>query len=169
MLVGKTFVIEPDLFLHYPRNRAFVAGETDRPTSFAWLWVAVGVSAIVDCGLLLLGLGVLPVQLPESIREMQWIFLVMGVLGIPATIFMARLFGQIQGQGQLIEGRVTVADVRPSPSRPNRKIQYIKIEFPTPSGGREAAVIMRAASYPLPKVGTQAAILYAGPNRFRVL
>jgi hypothetical protein len=169
MLVGKTFVIEPDIFLHYPRNRAFVAGETDRPASFVWLWVAVGVSAIIDCGLLLLGLGVLPIELPESIRELQWIFLVIGVLGIPATIFLARLFSQMQGQGQLIEGRVTVADVRSSPSRPNQNIQYIKIEFPTPDGSREAAVIMRAASYPLPKVGAQAAILYAGPNRLRVL
>jgi len=169
MLVGKTFVIEPDIFLAYPRNRAFVAGEKERPESFVWLWLAVGVSAIVDCALLLLGLGVLPIQLPESIREMQWLFLIFGVIGIPATMFMSRLFGQIQGQGQLIEGRVTVADVRPNPSRPGRRIQYIQIEFPTSDGGREAAVVMRSLSYPLPKVGAQAAVLYAGRNRVRVL
>jgi len=169
MFVGKTFVIESDMYLYDPRNRAFVAGEAERPASFAWLWLAVGMSAIVDFALLILGLGVLPIELPESIREMQWVFLVMGVIGIPATIFMARLFGQIQGQGQLIEGRVTVAEVRPRPSRSDRRIHYVKIEFPTPDGGREVAVVMRSLNYPLPKVGAQAAVLYAGRDRFRVL
>lgn len=168
MLVGKSFVVEPDIFLRYPRNRPFVAGEQERPYSFRWLWLAVGISAVIDCVLLLLGLGVLPVELPESLQEMQWLFLVFGIIGIVGTIFMVGIFSRLQN-GQLLEGRVTEADVRPSPSRPSQNVQYIKIEFRNPDGQMEATVITRPLSYELPKVGTQAAVMYGGKNRVQVL
>jgi hypothetical protein len=169
MIVGRTLVIEPDIYLRNPSNRAYIAGEADRPASFGPLWFVVGVSAVIDLGLLLVGLGVLPFELPKSLRELQWLFVLMGVLGIIGTAVMARMFGQIQTKGQLIEGRVTAADVRPSPSRPNRRIQYIKIEFLNPNGENEAAVVTRSLQYTLPKVGAQAAVLYAGRNRVQVL
>jgi hypothetical protein len=171
MIVGRTFVIEPDIYLRNPSNRAYIAGEAERPSSFSVLWLTVGVGAVVDLGLLLMGLGVLPIELPESLRELQWLFVGMGVLGIIGTVFMARLFGQMQSQGQLIEAHVTIADLRPSPSRPDRRIQFIQIEFHNPNGEIEAAVVTRPArgGLNLPRVGTQAAVLYAGRNRVQVL
>jgi hypothetical protein len=171
MLVGKTFVIESGIYLRNPSNRAYIAGEAERPASFKVLWLVAGVSAVIDLGLLLVGLGVLPIELPESVREMQWLLVGMGVLGIIGTVFMARMFGQMQTQGQLIEARVTIADVRPSPSRPDRRIQFIQIEFHNPNGEIEAAVVKRPArgGLNLPRVGAQAAVLYAGRNRVQVL
>jgi hypothetical protein len=169
MLVGRNFVIEPDIYLRNPNNRAYIAGEADRPASFGPLWFVVGVSAVIDLGLLLLGLGVLPIELPESLHEMRWLFVGVGVLGIIGTAVMARMFGQMQTKGKLIEARVTVADVRPSPSRPDQRVQFIQIEFHNSDGEIEAAVVSRSLSYTLPRVGAQAAVLYVGRNRVQVL
>jgi hypothetical protein len=171
MLVGKTFVIKPDIYLRNPNNRAYIAGEAERPASFKVLWFVAGVSAVIDLGLLLLGLGVLPIELPEGLRDLQWLFVGLGVLGIVGTVVMARLFGQMQTQGQLIEARVTIADVRASPSRADRRIQFIQIEFHNPNGEVEAAVVRRPArgGLNLPRVGAQAAVLYGGRNRVQVL
>jgi hypothetical protein len=169
MIVGRTFVIEPDIYLRNPKNRAYIAGESERSSSFKLLWFAVFVSAVLDLGLLLLGLGVLPIELPQGLRELQWLFVLMGVLGIIGTVVMARIFEQMQNKGQLIEARVTISELRPSPSRPDQRIQFIQIEFLNPDGEIEAAVVTRSLQYTLPKVGAQAAVLYAGRNRVQVL
>jgi hypothetical protein len=81
------------------------------------------------------------------------------------------MFSKIQNQGRLLEGRVVIADIRPSPSRPDRSVQHIQIDFKTPEGNTEAIVVRRPAQSEkgLPRVGAQAAILYAGPNRAQVM
>ncbi|MBZ0288887.1 MAG: hypothetical protein K8I30_14820 [Anaerolineae bacterium] len=171
MLVGKSFVVQPDIYLRHERNRAFVMGEAARPAAFGPLWLAVGISAIIDIAAILIGLNVLPLELPESLIPMRPWLLLIGVIGIPGTIFLGWMFSKIQNQGTLLEGRVVIADIRPSPSRPNRNVQHIQIDFKTPDGKTEALVIRRPpqGGAGLPRVGAQAAVLYAGPNRFQVM
>jgi hypothetical protein len=171
MLVGKNFVVEPDIYLRYVSNRAFVMGEAARPASFNALWLIVGISLIIDISILLIGLNVFPIELPESLVPMRPWFLLIGILGIPATIFLGWMFSKIQNQGTLLEGRVVIADIRPSPSRTYQNIQHIQIDFKTPEGKTEALVVQRPPQdgAGLPRVGAQAAVLYAGPNRFQVM
>jgi hypothetical protein len=73
--------------------------------------------------------------------------------------------------GLLIEGRIVEASIRPHHSRPNRKIQHITVEYEDPQGQKQVAVRLRGnnESRPMPKVGTQAAILFATPNIRRIL
>src|SRR5262245_35946387 len=124
MVVGKSFVVEPGMYLRHESNPAYVMGEKAHPASFRPLWLAVIVSAVVDVGLLMLGLDALPLELPEELSPMQPFLLLMGIIGIPATIFMGWVFSKIQNQGMLLEGRVVISDMCSHRSRPGRQVQH---------------------------------------------
>jgi hypothetical protein len=170
-VIGRHFVVKPDLFLMNAANRSFVEGRTDRP-QFPVLWLAALLDLPISIGLLGLGAGVLPIPLSDDIAAWRPLLLVLGLVSLGGSVFIVTLIRRL-GQGVLLEGRVVEADLRPARKASQRhlKVQHITMQFRTPDGQTLAAVIRRPdqARTPLPPVGAQAAVMYVSPQQFRLL
>lgn len=168
MLVN-TFVVLPDIFLAYPRNRAYVEGRAKHPPLLEF-WLGAVVSLPISLALIVISTGIVPLPIRLPLTEMGWLFLLLGAVGLVGDLFLLWVIMGLRN-GKLIEGRVTEADIRPHHSRPNQKMQRIAIEFRDPSGQMQVIVHVRPQrnGLPLPQVRMQAAVLYLNPNIQRVL
>lgn len=167
--MNQSFVLQPDLFLAYPVNRAFVEGRAVHPPLWEY-WLGLGVSALISLTLLAIGLGFVPIPFSDDLSFLRWLLSALGFISLVGDLFLLSITIRLRN-GQLLEGRVKEADLRPHPSRPRVMMQYIYIEFRDPDG--QAHVVLRRRKHrddlALPVVGTQAAILYASPNILRLL
>jgi hypothetical protein len=163
------FVVQPDIFIAYPINRAFVEGRTKHPPLLEY-WLGSIVGLLVSLALLAVGLDIIPISFGENLEYIRWMILLTGVAALLSDLFVVSL-GVGLRNGRLIEGRVVVADVRPVPSRPWQQMQYIRVEFTDPMGQRQVMLLRRAHrdGLALPQVGAQAAVLYASPMNRRLL
>lgn len=167
-MLNRNFVPEVELYLSDPANRDFVMGEKSRPASMGFVWVVVGISLLFDVALLLVGLGMILPALPEDIEQFRPLVLVFGLIGLVSSFFIFRLFSRT-GAGEVIEGRV-VGGENGFASR--KSFQRVVVAFRAPDGTMQQVVVYRTGKQyqrPLPPNGTQAAVLYGGPNSFRVL
>jgi hypothetical protein len=168
-VAARNFVVEPDIFIAYPINRAFVEGRTEYPPLVEY-WSASLLSLLVSAGLLAVGLGFIPISFGEDIAFMRSVLPLFGLFSLIGDFYLVYITLRLYN-GLLIEGRVVEASIRPHPSRPNRRMQHITVEFQDPQGQKHVAVRMRGndESRPMPKVGTQAAVLFATPNIRRIM
>lgn len=168
-MAARNFVVEPDIFIAYPINRAFVDGRAAHPPLLEY-WSASVISLLVSLGLLAVGLGVIPVSFGEDMAFVRWMLPLFGLFSLIGDFYLVYVTLRLHN-GLLLEGRVVEASIRPHSSRPNRKMQHITVEYEDPQGPKQVAVRMRGndESRPMPMVGTQAAVLFATPNIRRIL
>jgi len=165
----KSFVVQPDIFIAYPINRAFVEGRAKHPPLLEY-WLGGLVGLLVSLALLVVGLGIIPVSFGEDVAFMRGMLLLFGFVSLIGDLFLMSMALRLRS-GRLIEGRVVEADVRPNPSRPSQQIQYILVEYRDPEGQRLVVLHTRAHrdGLRMPAIGAQAAVLYASPNVRRLL
>ncbi len=167
-MFNRNFLPEAELYLSDPANLAFVMGEKSHPASLRVLWLAVGISLLFDMALLLVGLGVIFPVLPEDIEPLRPLALIFGIIGVVGSFFMMQMFGRL-GAGEVIEGRVVGGE---NGFKNRKSFQRVVVEFRAAVGTIQQAVVYRTGQQyqrPVPPNGTQAAVLYGGPNSFRVL
>lgn len=167
-MLNRNFVPEAEMYLSDPANRAFVMGIKSHPASLRVLWLGVGISLVFDVALLLLGLRVILPVLPEDLESLRPLALIFGIIGVVGTFFMMQMFGRL-GRGEVLEGRVVGGE---NGFANGKSFHRVVVEFRAPDGTMQQAVYYRTGKYnqrPLPPNGTQAAVLYGGPNSFRVL
>jgi|FLYN01.1.fsa_nt_gi hypothetical protein len=168
-MLAKTFVVQPDIFIAYPINRAFVEGRAKHPPLVEY-WLGGIVSLLVSLALLVVGLGIIPISFGEDVSFMRGLLLLFGFVSLIGDLYLLSMALRLRN-GHLIEGRVAEADVRPNPARSWQKIQHILVEYRDPEGQRQVVLHKRAhrEGLRLPEVGTQAAVLYVSPNVRRIL
>lgn len=167
MLAGRSFVVEQDIYLQNPANRAFVMGERERPAAML-LWIVPLIDLPITVILIGLGTGLLPIPLPEEFENMRWLMVVMGFISLAGTVFVTLMIRRMQ-RGDLLEGRVIY--VEEGVVNRQKTFQRIVIRFKTPEGEELQTVIYRTGGMrrAMPKVGQQAAILYGSRNQYRAL
>jgi hypothetical protein len=170
MITGRTFIVDPDIYLVNPANRAFVEGKVARP-AVPVLWYVGLMDLPISIILLGIGANVLPIPLSNSAESLRWIFLIIGLITLSSSVFIMLFVRQISLSGTLIEGQIINAELRPKVAGSKQMRQFIHIEFTNPEGKRQRTLSSRTPGFGrvLPAVGTQAAVLYAGKNRIRVL
>lgn len=168
MLVN-IFVVQPDIFIAYPINRAFVEGRAKHPPLLEY-WLGSIVSLLVSLALLVVGLGIIPISFGEEMVFLRGLLPLAGFVSLIGDLYLLSMTLRLRN-GRLIEGRVAEADIRLHHSRPNVKMQRILVEYRDPDGQMQVALDMRTnrEGRPLPEVGTQVAVLYASQNVRRVL
>lgn len=167
MLAGRSFVVEDDIYLQNPANRAFVMGERERPAS-PLLWIVPLTEFPIAVLLIGLGTGLLPIPLPEEFENLRWLMTVMGFISLAATVMVVMMIRRMQ-RGDLLEGRVVHTEA--GVVNRQKTFQRIVIRFNSPEGQELQTVIYRSGGNRkvMPKVGQQAAILYSGQNQYRAL
>jgi hypothetical protein len=168
-VAARNFVIEPDIFIAYSINRAFVEGRAEHPPLLEYWAGSIG-SLLVSVGLLAIGLGFIPIAFGEDMAFVRWLLPLIGLFSLIGDFYLVYITLRLYN-GLLIEGRVVEASIRPHSSRPNWKMQHILVEFTDPEQKKQVALHLRSnlVNRPLPEVGTQAAILYVSPIIRRIM
>jgi hypothetical protein len=170
MITGRSFIVDSDIYLVNPANRAYVEGKAARP-AVPILWYVGLIDLPISIILLGLGANVLPIPLPEYLESMRWIFLVIGLVTLSSSVFIMLYVRRISLSGTLVEGRVVKAELKPKVVGSRQMRQFIYIEFTDPDGKRQQTMSSHTPGFgrELPTIGAQAAVLYAGKNHIRVL
>jgi hypothetical protein len=168
-VAARNFAVEPDIFIAYPINRAFVEGRAEHPPLVEY-WAGSIASLLVSVGLLAIGLDFIPISFGEDMAFMRSVLPLLGLFSLIGDFYLVYITLRLYN-GLLIEGRIVEASIRPHPSRPDRRMQHILVEFTDPEQKKQVALHMRSnlVNRPLPEVGTQAAILYVSPNIRRIM
>lgn len=167
MLAGRSFVVEQDIYLQNPANRAFVMGEKEHPSAML-LWIVPLIDLPITVILIGLGTGLLPIPLPEEFENLRWLMTVMGFISLVGTVMVVMMLRRMQ-RGDLLEGRVIYTEEGMVNLR--KSFQRIVIRFKTPEGEELQTVIYRTGGNrkAMPKVGQQAAVLYGSRAQYRAL
>ncbi len=168
-MLANTFVVQPDIFIAYPINHAFVEGRAKHPPLLEY-WLGSIFSLLVSLALLVVSLGIILVSFGEDMAFVRWVLLAGGLISLVGDFYLISMTLRLRN-GRLIEGRVVESDIRPHHSRPNVQMQRILIEYRDPEGQMQVALHSRThrEGVRLPEVGAQAAVLYVSPNMRRVL